>query len=271
MVNHNSSHALTISCRRSSSADVWVHSMSAHALQPCLTNPLPIQVPSSPTSSPLKPQTALQDPPTSSQPAPLDLPRPPASRLARVNTVSRTQSPERTQTTTDSQQTSHLSEGQTNRKAPASSQSPPTSTAASSALSQLLQSDTQPSTGTPMARDLTEALTALASNKRLLSSMQASRSFSSPDLLSLAQQLHDSGQWTAVQDMVQQEKQQEEEGEQQHAVDQSPASVRPGHDNYGTVVGRPHMAAEEGPGILHLLRANTGLCILTQCRSIQLL
>ena len=95
-----------------------------------------------------------------------------------------------------------------------------------------------------MARDLTEALTALASNKRLMSSMQASRSFSSPDLLSLAQQLHDSGQWTAVQDMVQQE----EEEEEQHTLDQSQASAQSGHDNYGTVVGRPHMATAEGQG-----------------------
>lgn len=88
-----------------------------------------------------------------------------------------------------------------------------------------------------MARDLTEALTALASNKRLMSSMQASRSFSSPDLLSLAQQLHDSGQWTAVQDMVQQEEEEENQ-----------ASAQSGHDNYGTVVGRPHMAVAEGQG-----------------------
>ena len=268
MVSHNINDALTFSPHCYSSAGVWVRSMSAHALQPCLTNPMTLQVPSSPTSSALESPTATQDPPTTSQPAPLDLHRPSASRLARVNTVSRTQSPERTQTTADTLQNNHLLEGQTNRKASASSsQSPPTSTAASSALSQLLQSDTQPSTGTPMARDLTEALTALASNKRLLSSMQASRSFSSPDLLSLAQQLHDSGQWTAVQDMVQQE---EEEG-QQHDVDPSQAPARPGHDNYGTVVGRPHMVGEEGPGRLHLHYVTACLGILTQCLSIKLL
>lgn len=230
---------------------------------------MPVQVPSSPTSSPLESQTATQEQPTTSQPTPLDLHRPSASRLAHVNTVSRTQSPERTQTTADTLQNNHLLEGQTNRKASASSsQSPPSSTAASSALSQLLQSDTQPSTGTPMARDLTEALTALASNKRLLSSMQASRSFSSPDLLSLAQQLHDSGQWTAVQDMVQQEEEQEEG---QHGLDQSPAPARPGHDNYGTVVGRPHMAGAEGQGRLHLHCVTFCQGILTQCLSTQLL
>ncbi len=93
-----------------------------------------------------------------------------------------------------------------------------------------------------MARDLTEALTALASNKRLLSSMQASRSFSSPDLLSLAQQLHDSGQWTAVQDMVQQEEEDEQEYGHSHA--HAPSA----HANYGTVVGRPHMGAADHPG-----------------------
>lgn len=243
--------------------------MSAHALQPCLTSPVPIQVPSSPTSSPLKPQTAREEP-TTSQPAPLDVQRPPASRLARVNTVSRSHSPESAHTTAESLQNNHLLDDQTNRKASASAQSPSTSTAASSALSQLLQSDTQPSTGTPMARDLTEALTALASNKRLLSSMQASRSFSSPDLLSLAQQLHDSGQWTAVQDMVQQEEE-EEEKEQQHGVDRSPAAARPGHENYGTVVGRPNMAAEEGQGRLPLHFVTACLGILTQSHSIQLL
>lgn len=93
-----------------------------------------------------------------------------------------------------------------------------------------------------MARDLTEALTALASNKRLLSSMQASRSFSSPDLLSLAQQLHDSGQWNAVQDMVQQEE------EDQQSFEQGQASGKPRPDNYGTVVGRSHMRTAEDAG-----------------------
>ena len=94
-----------------------------------------------------------------------------------------------------------------------------------------------------MARDLTEALTALASNKRLMSSMQASRSFSSPDLLSLAQHLHDSGQWNAVQDMVQQEE------EELHSREgQIQASAISGHDNYGTVVGRPRLPTAEGEG-----------------------
>lgn len=59
-----------------------------------------------------------------------------------------------------------------------------------SVLAQLLQPDTPGhSTGTPMARDLTEALAALASDKRLMSTFQETRSFSSPDLLLLAQQL----------------------------------------------------------------------------------
>lgn len=159
-----------------------------------------------------------------------------AARLARVNTISRTASPDRSQ---DAQQNSHLPGTRADTKA--GSQSSSSNAAASSALSQLLHSDTQPSTGTPMARDLTEALTALASNKRLLSSMQASRSFSSPDLLSLAQQLHDSGQWDAVQDMVQHE-------EDQLAFHQGQASAKSGHDNYGTVVGRPHVPAAEDQG-----------------------
>ena len=184
----------------------------------------------------MDPVTAQQQhkQPSTSQAAPPEMHRPSASRLARVNTtVSKTVSPDRAQTRVGGLQNGHNLDDPTDRKA-----------AASSALSQLLQSDTQPSTGTPMARDLTEALTALASNKRLMSSMQASRSFSSPDLLSLAQQLHDSGQWTAVQDMVQQEEKEEE----QHAADQGQASARSGHDNYGTVVGRPHKATAEGQG-----------------------
>ena len=45
-----------------------------------------------------------------------------------------------------------------------------------SVLAQLLQPDTPGhSTGTPMARDLTEALAALASDKRLMSTFQVSR------------------------------------------------------------------------------------------------
>ena len=109
-----------------------------------------------------------------------------------------------------------------------------------------------------MARDLTEALTALASNKRLLSSMQASRSFSSPDLLSLAQQLHDSGQWDAVQDMVQQEE------EDQQSFEQGQASAKSRPDNYGTVVGRSHMGAAEDAGCfllpVHTIRLSGSLC-----------
>lgn len=178
---------------------------------------------------------------STSQPS-LDLHHPPAQRLARVNTVisSRTASPDRSQTAASGLQNGRFLDNHSDRKA--GSQSASSSAAANSALSQLLQSDTQASTGTPMARDLTEALTALASNKRLMSSMQASRSFSSPDLLSLAQHLHDSGQWTAVQDMVQQEE------EDRHTQDQSQASATSGHDNYGTVVGRPHIAAADGLG-----------------------
>ena len=196
-------------------------------------------MPLSPTRLPLDAETAQQqEQPSTSQTA-LDLHRPSPARLARVNTVSRTASPDRSQTAASNLQNGHFLDDHADRKTGSGSAS--SSAAASSALSQLLQSDTQPSTGTPMARDLTEALTALASNKRLMSSMQASRSFSSPDLLSLAQQLHDSGQWTAVQDMVQQE-------EGQHTLDESQAAARFGHDNYGTVVGRPHMPAEEGQG-----------------------
>lgn len=199
-----------------------------------------------------------QEQPSISQPA-ADLPRPAAQRLARVNTVSRTASPDLAQTAGSSLQNGHFLDDHSDRKA--DSQSASTSAAANSALSQLLHSDTQASTGTPMARDLTEALTALASNKRLMSSMQASRSFSSPDLLSLAQHLHDSGQWTAVQDMVQQE---EEELQSREA--QSQASALSGHDNYGTVVGRPHMPAAEGQGslLLKFCMLSTGVCPLAQ-------
>ena len=213
-----------------------------------LTNLVLMQKPSSPTRLPMDPVTAQQQhkQPSTSQAAPPEMHRPSASRLARVNTtVSKTVSPDRAQTRVGGLQNGHNLDDPTDRKA-----------AASSALSQLLQSDTQPSTGTPMARDLTEALTALASNKRLMSSMQASRSFSSPDLLSLAQQLHDSGQWTAVQDMVQQEEKEEE----QHAADQGQASARSGHDNYGTVVGRPHKATAEGQG-------GSQLRCVTHCQS----
>ncbi|DBA93109.1 TPA: hypothetical protein ACH3X2_003427 [Trebouxia sp. C0005] len=173
-----------------------------------------------------------EETPTASQAAP-DLHRTSAARLARLNTVSKQASPTRPHPhhSVLPSHNGHIAGEHSHRRS--DSQSASTSNAASSALSQLLQSDTQASTGTPMARDLTEALTALASNKRLLSSMQASRSFSSPDLLSLAQQLHDSGQWPAVQDMVQQE---EDEWSHDHAQ----AQASSGHANYGTVVGRPY-------------------------------
>lgn len=171
--------------------------------------------------------------PTTVHPPP-DLHHTSAARLSRLNTVSRTAGED--PTAADSLHNSHISGLQSHRRSDSQS--------ANSALSQLLQSDTQPSTGTPMARDLTEALTALASNKRLLSSMQASRSFSSPDLLSLAQQLHDSGQWPAVQNMVQQE----EADEQYFAETGSHASSA--HLNYGTVVGRPYMECADDQGRL---------------------
>lgn len=171
-----------------------------------------------------------EETPTTSHAAP-DLHRTSAARLARLNTVSRQASPKHPQHSALPLHNGHIADEHSRRRS--DSQSASTSNAASSALSQLLQSDTQASTGTPMARDLTEALTALASNKRLLSSMQASRSFSSPDLLSLAQQLHDSGQWPAVQDMVQQE-------EDEWSYDHAQAQASSGHANYGTVVGRPH-------------------------------
>ena len=192
------------------------------------------------------------DPLSSSQAAP-DLHRHSAVRLARLNTVSRTASPDLSKHPEGTLQNGHLADDHAERDADRRAGSQATSTSASSALSQLLHSDTQPSTGTPMARDLTEALTALTSNKRLLSSMQASRSFSSPDLLSLAQQLHDSGQWNAVQDMVQQEEEEQQFREQSQALNKS------GHDNYGTVVGRPHLSAAEDPGELQLLLSNHGV------------
>ncbi len=178
--------------------------------------------------------------PTTSHAAP-DLHRTSAARLARLNTVSRQASPARPhpQHSALPLHNGHIADEHSHQRS--DSRSASTSNAASSALSQLLQSDTQASTGTPMARDLTEALTALASNKRLLSSMQASRSFSSPDLLSLAQQLHDSGQWPAVQDMVQQE-------EDEWSYDHAQAQASSGHANYGTVVGRPHMGSVDHQG-----------------------
>ena len=178
-----------------------------------------------------------EETPTTSHAAP-DLHRTSAARLARLNTVSRQTSPTHPEHSALPSHSGHIADEHAHRRS--DSQSASTSNAASSALSQLLQSDTQASTGTPMARDLTEALTALASNKRLLSSMQASRSFSSPDLLSLAQQLHDSGQWPAVQDMVQ------EEDEWSH--DHAQAQTSSGHANYGTVVGRPHMGSARDQG-----------------------
>lgn len=42
MVSHNINDALTFSPQCYSNAGVWVRSMPAHALQPCLTNHMPI-------------------------------------------------------------------------------------------------------------------------------------------------------------------------------------------------------------------------------------
>lgn len=204
---------------------------------------MPMQHSSSQKPAPLPGSDPTQhgEEPTTSQ-APPDLHRTSAARLARLNTVSRHASPSRPQAQ-DAAAADPLNNGQipddhadhSHRRTDSQSAS------ASSALSQLLHSDTQASTGTPMARDLTEALTALASNKRLMSSMQASRSFSSPDLLSLAQQLQDSGQWPAVQDMVQRE---EDEWADGHPEAQSQSA----HSSYGTVVGRPHMGSVNDEG-----------------------
>ena len=180
----------------------------------------------------------------------LDLERTSASRLARLNTVPRAT----TLTAATADESSHgnsstgIDQGVHRTGKRSKSANSTVYSDLEPALSQLLQQpETQPSTGTPMARDLTEALTALASNKRLLSSMQASRSFSSPDLLSLAQHLHDSGQWEAVADRLQQEGEQAsrdaEAGEPSRAGDfDSP------HAHYGTIIGRPRQQSifEEG-------------------------
>lgn len=200
---------------------------------------LPLQHANSSQPSSLSGTDSHQHEETTTSHAAPDAHRTSAARLARLNTVSRQTSPTHPEHSALPSHNGHIADEHAHRRS--ESQSASTSNAASSALSQLLQSDTQASTGTPMARDLTEALTALASNKRLLSSMQASRSFSSPDLLSLAQQLHDSGQWPAVQDMVQQE---EDEWSHDHAQ----AQASSGHANYGTVVGRPHMASAHDQG-----------------------
>jgi len=227
---------------------LW-HSFELHDI-PC-TSLCPLDHPTDHLSLPLQHASSSQpsslsgtdshqheETPTTSHAAP-DLHRTSAARLARLNTVSRQASPTHPQHSALPSHNGHIADEHAHRRS--NSQSASTSNAASSALSQLLQSDTQASTGTPMARDLTEALTALASNKRLLSSMQASRSFSSPDLLSLAQQLHDSGQWPAVQDMVQQE-------EDEWSHDRAQAQTGSGHANYGTVVGRPHMGSVHDQG-----------------------
>ena len=215
--------------------DAWLRHAAPNQIKPASTPEqllVPMQHPLSPTPETLSGSQRGQ---TSAMiQATHDLSAPSAPHLARVNTVisgaaSPTRSHPQDQPTTSVLQNGDLSQRQTNSQGTST-------TAAGSALSQLLQADTQPSTGTPMARDLTEALTALASNKRLLSSMQASRSFSSPDLLSLAQQLHDSGHWSAVQDIVQHHDQE----------DQSDAASP--HANYGTVVGRPHMGGAKDEG-----------------------
>lgn len=219
-----------------------------------------------PTLADVLPQLAAEDAAPPTQP---DLERPSASRLARLNTVAR--STPHTAEAADGdayEQSAGGSDQTTNGMHRSSKRSKSANSTVYSelepALSQLLQQpETQPSTGTPMARDLTEALTALASNKRLLSSMQASRSFSSPDLLSLAQHLHDSGQWEAVADRLQQEDAQasrDTEAERQAAAQvhaDSPADIdayESPHANYGTVVGRPrqHSTYEEGmqPSVL---------------------
>ena len=200
---------------------------------------LPLQHANSSQPSSLSGTDSHQQEETTTSHAAPDAHRTSAARLARLNTVSRQASPSHPQHSALPSHNGHIADEHAHRRS--DSQSASTSNAASSALSQLLQSDTQASTGTPMARDLTEALTALASNKRLLSSMQASRSFSSPDLLSLAQQLHDSGQWPVVQDMVQQE-------EDEWYYDHAQAQAGSGHANYGTVVGRPHMGSVDDQG-----------------------
>lgn len=199
----------------------------------------------------------------------LDLERTSASRLARLNTVARS-TPHVVETASEepSEQTNASSEQAANGVHRSSKRSRSANSTVFSdlepALSQLLQQpETQPSTGTPMARDLTEALTALASNKRLLSSMQASRSFSSPDLLSLAQHLHDSGQWEAVADRLQQEGEQASRDSQAETQDragdhaESPAkcgNIESLHGSYGTVVGRSRQERISEEGNQHALQ-----------------
>lgn len=203
-----------------------------------------------PTLADVLPGLAAEDAAPTTEP---DLEHTSASRLARLNTVPRAT----TLTAATADETSHgnpstgIDQIPTGMQRTGKRSKSANSTVYSDlepALSQLLQQpETQPSTGTPMARDLTEALTALASNKRLLSSMQASRSFSSPDLLSLAQHLHDSGQWEAVADRLQQEDEQAsrdaEAGEPSH-----PGAFDSPHARYGTIIGRPRQQSifEEG-------------------------
>ena len=206
--------------------------------------------PAAPTLADVLPRLAAEDAAPTIEP---DLERTSASRLARLNTVPRKAT--FTADTADETSQGKLSSGidqipngvhRTGKRSKSAN-----STVYSDlepALSQLLQQpETQPSTGTPMARDLTEALTALASNKRLLSSMQASRSFSSPDLLSLAQHLHDSGQWEAVADRLQQEDEQATRDAEAGVSSQAGAFDSP-HAHYGTIIGRPRQQSifEEG-------------------------
>ena len=219
------------------------------------------------------PQLAAED---AAPPAEPDLERTSASRLARLNTVAR--STPHTAAAADA--TSHGSSSAHTDQAPNGAhrtgmRSKSANNSAYSdlepALSQLLQQpETQPSTGTPMARDLTEALTALASNKRLLSSMQASRSFSSPDLLSLAQHLHDSGQWEAVADRLQQEDEQAgrdaEAQARMEAHSQTEASTNGGefdapHANYGTIIGRPRQRSTHEEGMQQAQGFHSIVCL----------
>ena len=174
------------------------------------------------------------------------------TRLARLNTVARS-SPHQAPAGADASEpsTSGTDRATYNQARHTKSANSATYSDLEPALSQLLgQSDVQAPTGTPMARDLTEALTALASNKRLLSSMQASRSFSSPDLLTLAQHLHDSGQWEAVADRLQQENRQEDEQAAAHADSPSGRVAHQANGHYGTMIGKTRQQATDAEGEL---------------------
>ena len=172
------------------------------------------------------------------------------ARLARLNTVARS-SPHQAPLDADAPEASTSGTDRPTHNRPRHSKSANSATYSDlePALSQLLgQSDVQAPTGTPMARDLTEALAALASNKRLLSSMQASRSFSSPDLLTLAQHLHDSGQWEAVADRLQQEHRQEDDQAAAHAESPSGRCAHQANGHYGTMLGKTRQQATDVEG-----------------------